>query len=452
MSISASTLCVHGNLGCKFFKQTILVSTKMNNDSIKSFFFSKELIFYLLISIFFLYFFWFQFAITPIPFFPECLGLLLFGYVFVKATESGLYFNNLKYYYLFLLYVTATSLIVSPEYSISYLIKVYRYTVPMLAIIYFVNHDYNKFIRIQTVLLLTIAFLVFFYLFSNTHTLYDYTKSAERFLGEENPLNTNTFSSYILMANFSAFALTLKSKKNIYMLLVVVFTCLSVYTQLLLASRRGIISFMLFVLPSFYLIVLYKYKSKALLFGFVLLVLFSLFIASQVLDWQNYNIFERFYMTGYEGDDLRYYFYVEAWRMFQDKFFLGYGLGGFTQRIGVYSHSLYAELISCLGIVGTIIFVVFILFDNLVFLFKTIKNKLYTSGVNNPFNILLILYLLNIICCGFFIVYFSDMFFYIILSIFYSYRNIISYSESNDSFESDALISPLPELSSDTSH
>lgn len=71
-------------------------------------------------------------------------------------------------------------------------------------------------------------------------------------------------------------------------------------------------------------------------------------------------ILSRLQNIGYEGDKNRAFYYRTAWELFCEKPILGHGWGGFSNRVGMYSHSTYAELISNTGLVGTILYLFFI--------------------------------------------------------------------------------------------
>lgn len=70
---------------------------------------------------------------------------------------------------------------------------------------------------------------------------------------------------------------------------------------------------------------------------------------------------ERFSNFGYAGDQNRLYYYRYAWKMFTESPFIGYGWAGFANRVGMYSHSTYGELVANTGILGTVLFLVVVI-------------------------------------------------------------------------------------------
>lgn len=128
---------------------------------------------------------------------------------------------------------------------------------------------------------------------------------------------------------------------------------------------------------------------------------------------------DRFRNTGYEGDKMRSFFYLKAYEFFKENPFCGLGWGGFALRVGMYSHSTYAELIANTGIVGCFLYLCFCWYL-LNRLRKSISNREdYVTFTSNYYKIAAISFCI-ILALGFGTVIFYEINITLVIAISYT--------------------------------
>ena len=131
------------------------------------------------------------------------------------------------------------------------------------------------------------------------------------------------------------------------------------YYLFLIGSRKSFIAIVLFLMISNLKFSLKK-NIKLIGVGIGLLLL----ISSITIDWDKFILFQRFSdFFGGEGNETRLFMYLEAKRFFLENLVFGIGYDQFRNQsaTGLYSHSNYAEVFSCLGTIGAMLYFVPIL-------------------------------------------------------------------------------------------
>lgn len=126
------------------------------------------------------------------------------------------------------------------------------------------------------------------------------------------------------------------------------------------------------------------FKKIFLIFGIICIIIFG---GKYLINYyHNTSSFER--MSNLNADNSRFFLYKEAFEFWKINPLFGIGFNQFRvlSFLKMYSHSSYAEILSCTGVLGIIIF--FIPFIKL--LFKLIKDSLKSKN-KNFFRILLLI-------------------------------------------------------------
>ena len=96
--------------------------------------------------------------------------------------------------------------------------------------------------------------------------------------------------------------------------------------------------------------------------------------------------------------------------------------------IGMYSHSFYYELLSCVGVLGTGIMFM-ILIRNICFFYKNkVNEEMYRI------NLIMILFIVSLFITGFAVVLIYDIVFYVMLALICSYHRILTEWGKNNIF------------------
>ncbi len=174
--------------------------------------------------------------------------------------------------------------------------------------------------------------------------------------------NENTSGLLATMALVFS-SLYFKARKPIRNIAIVLLILLFVYCIVLTGSRKSFIAAMLYIV--YWLIfVLPEYNAKKNILKKVfiaLIVLIAVCVTIYVLlpSFQESVLYIRLYRLFTSSDNMRYEMYQVAWQLFKESPILGIGYDNFRIYYwrGLYSHSTFAELLSCTGLVGTTIFI-----------------------------------------------------------------------------------------------
>lgn len=159
-----------------------------------------------------------------------------------------------------------------------------------------------------------------------------------------------------------------KSKKIFLVLLSV----LLLFGIVLTGSRKSIIGF--YMLLIMYVFVYYIVGTKTKKVSAIRAVLVLMITGMVVIASANYILNNT--VVGirlFEEENIkRTMYYQNAFAIFLDNPITGIGINGFRYFNGVYSHSTYAELLSCTGIIGTLLYtaIYIVMYKKLTFIIK----------------------------------------------------------------------------------
>lgn len=234
-------------------------------------------------------------------------------------------------------------------------------------------------------------------------------------------LNTNSMSSFFVLAIFACFVLISIERKMVVNFILTACMIIIIGSMVAAASRRGFIVVSAFIgLSVLFGIVPLKSenKSKARFFLYflviLLLVVALLYIQNYLLE--NTVLGSRLMGSMDTGDAARDKYQNFARIQFQEHTILGIGLGGIAYHMGAYSHSLYYEIFSCTGIILSC----FLLIALLKYGIKFFQNQKYYKNMDKVKYYITIegfLYWLSILVSGISMTMIYDLYFYLSLAI-----------------------------------
>ena len=379
-----------------------------------------EIIIYLLLF----YTFFFQNAVKEINGALIILNVsnILFGAI--NNRKSNIFFNipSTTRMLVFVFVTVASSIIfgVSSTWSIHVGFRMIEYALSSICIIEFYLFHKDKIKRLFFVLWLSILLLLAYVWNNGSSVYYDGAIGIDE-------VNSNAFSSYILLMIFCSFYLFIVAKGWILKSITIASIVFATMAMIKTASRRGFIILLILLAMVIIFSIIPRYSKKQSINRLILYILLGVvacfglyYISAYVLNSTTLGLRLSGKMTG--GDIARKTYQAFALKQFIDRPLFGVGLGGIQAMIGHYSHSMYYELLSCTGVVGSIIFISLIV--------KVIKMIIYTRNklnmvvnhndkyMDNKFFLSLsIIYFLLIILSGYSVVMIYEFYFYLSISL-----------------------------------
>ncbi|OCZ49436.1 O-antigen ligase family protein [Dehalobacter sp. TeCB1] len=340
-----------------------------------------------------IYYVYFDQAISNIPGLTILLSIVMIAcllfYNFKQRLQGGL-IKELSYegkaYIIFFVLIFIPGLITSPYIS-SYLhsyLKGIQFAILFVSVFFLVKNNKNMDLIFKILGFSILAYALTAYFHGAIEPGTGRLIVSER--GEPNGLALMMFLGIVI-------ATYLWNKGLIYKVLIIGYIPIALSNVALSGSRKGFIGMAVFLFIFFICAVLPSINKKNIV---VFLVSFTVLIALAVIlyDWylpifSNSILFERFgWNLGDESVTLRVEMYRVALDLFKQYPFFGVGYDNFQYHsgIGKYSHSTYAEVLSCTGIIGAVTY--FSIYISLTFkLIKLyiakFKQKLpiYTEGI-----------------------------------------------------------------------
>lgn len=304
------------------------------------------------------YAFFFQYAVKSIDgtMLILCVTLIIFAIVQIMIVQRGVLKKSyLGPIILFVIVAVVISMVITSKgYGTDLSIRMVEYVLTAYSIYLLLkkNPDYIEIIMWSTSI--TIALLALASFVKGVEV------SSSGAIGLEG-LNSNSMSSFLLIMYFTSFCLFYKSRRFVVRMLLLCMIAVVAVVQVAAASRRGFVVLVLFTFLSlvFGIIPLKSGNKSRKKILFYILLLMGLAIALIFL--RNYlldNTLLGVRLMGlYDGGDAaRDRYQAFAWQQFKEHPLLGIGLGGIAYYMGAYSHSLYYEIISCTGVLITMIF------------------------------------------------------------------------------------------------
>ena len=384
-------------------------------------------ILYVFISLFFLYAFWYQYTVSVVGGALIGLGIIIFFLSFLNIRISLKFYGQLISIVVFWIFVSTIGVIASPvpRVAISHCIDILKYMIPMIGIYTYVNTDIIKLIYVLRMILFTTFLVALSAIFNG-----NLTNTGAIIPGT---MNANVESSLLMMGAISALIIWGYGSTKIFeKIAIIIILIVCAMAQLLCASRRGLVVFVFIVCSGIYIIIKNKYNNKLYkyclyIIGILCACCFVYFIYDFVVE----SVFlERLMNTNNEGDRVRNVLQAQAGKLFLESPIWGKGLGYVSYLMGLYSHSLYYELLACTGIIGTSLILTFLI--KRFFVFWKVGTKKYENEVNMlTVSKIMSIFILVILLSGLYVVYIYDAYFYVILGLICSYSRIISYKGYN---------------------
>lgn len=388
------------------------------------------------LGIFFIYAFWYQYAYNPIGMALPLMGGAILFIALCNLKLDCRFYNYLLLVVVFVIYVAVFGLIVSRNVATSkaYVLNICEYLIPMIGVYIYIDSDYRKLLRILKMLVISITLIAFSSLL-NGHV----TNTGAIIIGT---LNANVESSLLALGTVSAIIIFSSSQTKFYEKMILIGTILLfIKTQIDCASRRGFVVLLFLILAGILVVIQTKYKNNKLIKCLVLLtaicaLLVIITTLSETLEGS--VLFERFGSKANEGDRLRKVYQAKALILFLQSPLFGTGLGYVAVYAGMYSHSMYHELLACTGIFGT-----FILVGNLII--NMVRLFLDSFKIDDSCDDLkicarcMMLFVGAILLGGFAVVYIYDMYFYVILGLIAASSKVIRYNLQIKLRESEAV-------------
>ena len=387
------------------------------------------------LSGFFLYALFYQYAFSPIPGALSTFAILIFISSFSKLKISFSFYNPLIGIFIFTLYLIAIGGFFAFDKQVTFylLISHIEFMIPLFGIYIYSAGNYKKLQNLLLVIWIATTLIAFAAVNCGTTT----TTGAIT-VGTTNTLNVNVLSSFLTMGVFSG--LVLLSTDNCSRLkktIVIIGMGLQFVAQINGASRRGIVVLLFILVAGFYTIVEVQYKRKPIVkVMFYFMVIFGIIIVVNAIVKKpdTLLLLERFRNTGYLGDALRRVYQEKAMELFFDNPLFGQGMGAVGAYAGMYSHSLYYELLACTGILGLLLFFGTVLGNNLVLYYKASKK----ATIDKQYELLARLmgiFIISILIGGIAVVYIYDMYFYIMLGLTFSASKTLKDVQQNEMYK-----------------
>lgn len=377
----------------------------------------------LLIAALMLYVFWYQYA------FDEISGLLMILGVMIAAagcywlyTDSGeLKKSSLNgFIVVFILLLIVSSIVTqSKAYTSSKVIDIIEFLLIAMSVYLFMICDERNISFVLSFLSIAVVLLAVYQLLYGTEV-----RGGAIALGNLNP---NLMSSMFTMGIYASFMVQHFGKQTrrnrLKKILFLSFIPVILYAQLEAASRRGfLVNCLIVILYIIYARVLVKHKgiSGKKLFAIIatcaILAIILYFSYRYIME--NTFLGQRFQGFFDTGDVLRERYHKLALKKFKEYPIFGIGLNSVAYfNHGVYSHSLYYELLACTGLLGCTAFAIYIFYLGKKLIMSAGKRgfALYSDDQVARIRTSIIL-LVCMAFSGFAVVMIYDLYFYLIFA------------------------------------
>lgn len=379
---------------------------------------------FVFICIYLLYTTWFQYAIKSIDGILSALGIIILLLSLKKIKLNKEFYRGFIPIALFIVLSVFDAVFITDNAKLSfvYVVKIIKYCIPFYGIVVYIKNR-NRFRNIMVAISIS-SFLIAVTSFFKTVYFNSYLYNEQYIQGT---LNANVFSSYMMLGIMAATFL-FASSKNKLRFIYIVFIGIEVLAQLNAASRRGIIV-CIFLVTCFLhtIITINEEKKTASRVATIMLVAVGLFVLLNESSYlaSRFLGIQRILGEHTGGDVARQYYKAVALEIFTKSPVVGKGLGAVELSVGMYSHSLYYELLACTGIIGTIILLSFLI--NIAIRFARISRKKNGSPQYVRIETRLgFWYIITLFMCGVAVVLIYDSYFYVMLAIFVSQARIIN--------------------------
>lgn len=373
---------------------------------------------FVLIAIYILYTFWFQYAVYSIYWLFTVLGVLLLGVTLFKQYHVN-FFSNILYVIMFMIVLFCSGVLFSEnrELSMDTYSTMFLQLLPMFAIYSYIGIDKQRLTRVFAVISISTALMSI-----SLITRGQVIDTGAIVIGE---LNSNKFSCYLFLGLIADLYLFNETKSKIYKGLLVLSIIVCTFAQIFAASRRGVIVFAFLLVMYFHSYMYIKYKGKPLYriaTAIVVGVILGMVVVLYSDRFNNLVVIQRLFHNSTIGDQLRASYQKTALSIFLESPIIGRGANAVAIRAGMYSHSLFYELIATSGVIGSVA----VLLPLTGQFMRCMRISRY--DLDNKFQIQLRIIawaIVGFLLSGIAVVYIYDPDFYILLGLFASYSHIL---------------------------
>ena len=378
-----------------------------------------EKIKYLVLSVFILYVFWYQYARGEVSGVITMLGVLMVGFELLSIRRLR-YYREISFVFIFLFISVIMGFLFTQDMEIfSQLVqRIIKYCIPMVCTYSYIGSNRDRFRNVMGIIVISITLLAL-----NSFAA-DATVTATGAISVGD-LNTNVFSCYIFIGVMSAIYLIEESNKKLVKCLLWLALLIFSVAQIKAASRRGFLILIFCISIYVHSLIFLKNKNNIIykiltitiiLIGLVIIIDNLGSLMGDTVLWQ------RFFHNQTKGDQLRKLYQGVAFSLFSQNPIFGNGFGCVQSTIGMYSHSLYFELLACCGLLGTIL-ILFPIMRRCIRFWKLSNNNQFEIRDRMQQRILSI-WCIAMLMIGIAVTFIYDADFYLLLAIIAARKNI----------------------------
>lgn len=303
----------------------------------------------------------FQVSVREISGVLAAIGSLfvLFTLLDLYQTKTPLYIlfpREIIFLLIFLFWTFITGIIIAPNKSefLSQEVLIVEFTIICICILnLIIKSEKNESFLIKVILFSAIADAINLLINGQTMSAaYDRVTIGD--------VNTNAVATIFCVSMIGVLYFWIKSnKKKLIKICLIAISILLLYAIILTETRQAFFAYVLMLALYYIFIGIYNRKNNYIeiikkMGGFALLIVIALLGFNYILN--STGLGARIMLV---SDSLRKEYYQLALDLFIQHPITGVGINGFKYYNfnHVYSHSTYAELISCTGIVGTILYI-----------------------------------------------------------------------------------------------
>ena len=374
---------------------------------------NKDIFLYLWIALYIFYTFWFQYSFFEVPGILSISGgvILLLTVIEIRRLRD---YSLMLPLFVFLIFLFLISIFNTG--TINYTILIMKYLIPCLGTFAYARKSRKHFVRIIGTVFAACLFVAISLIVSGEIT-YDGALQL-------NNLNINQASNFFSLGlTFGLLLIDIKKGldiKNVILIFSMVLLCAA---QIMCASRRGFLVMLFLVVTYVFSLLNTIFKKNYYLKIIIIITIVTICFFLLSIYGSNLSalpIFERLSGNNTTGDAARMSYQAVAIQIFKNNPIIGSGLGSVALVLGVYSHSLYFELLACTGIIGFIIIIGYLLF----LFFKINKIRIirkHSQNMDAFYDLFMMIYVLSIFISGIAMVFIYESYFYIMLAIAASY-------------------------------
>lgn len=376
---------------------------------------------------YFIYVFWFQYAVMTVNGFLPIIAIVLVTNMLAYKKINLYEYKKLMPVLLFLI-VTIIGVIfaLDRQVTMNLFFLILQYCIPMIAIYMYVGTSVKNMSNLMWIISISVALLAFAVLTNGVET-----NTGAITLGG---LNSNTLSGYILLGTGCTIYLLCGDVKGLEKICLNAVLCMLVVAQFDAASRRGVVVLLFLILTYFHTLFDVKLKKKKstrfVMVCFVLIGLVAILVNMAEI-MSKFAVFDRFFGGSSVGDALRKNYQEKAWELFCENPIWGKGLGSVSAAINQHSHSLYYELLATTGVLGTgliLSWMVYIIYKLILVSKKTSAASAVLKAKSRCF----MWNTVSILISGIAVTYIYDTDFYILLGLICAWLHCVSAIRKKD--------------------